>query len=422
MTYSKNIFRRPLVIGLSPNLTVQDVLTSIKLHFQPWKWQKGTAISEVESWFKSYFQVETAISFNAGRSALLAILKALELPKGSEVLLQAFTCVAVPNSVRWAGFTPIFVDIDETLNLDVEDAENKVTPQTRVLIVQHTFGIPANLTKISTFCSKHQLILIEDCAHALGAIYKGKLVGTYGDVAFFSFGRDKIVSSVFGGIAIINKLSKLQNQKLIEYQQSLSFPSFYWTLQQLLHPLITLPALLLYNFLYIGKVILFISQKLKLLSYPVYSEEKSGVMPREFPKKYPNALAELLLLQLQKLKATNTKRREIAYWYFEKLKGNKFILPPRITEAVYLRFNVLTSRANELRFVAKRRGIILGNWYHHIIDPAGVDLRKIGYIEGSCPQAEKASRESLNLPTYPSVTAFQIKQIVDLFNHLSVNY
>ncbi len=232
------IIPRPIAIGLSPNTSVDDYVTALKIIVQPWKWKKGSTTTQVEQWFQDYFQVETSVSFNAGRSALLAILKSFAIGSGDEVLLQAFTCVAVPNSVIWAGAQPIYVDIDHTLNIDVTNAEKKITPHTRALIVQHTFGVPANLEKIIPFCKKHKLILIEDCAHALGATYKGKTTGSFGDAAFFSFGRDKIVSSVFGGMAMISSKWKVESGKLKKYQESLAYPSYFWIFQQLLHPIV----------------------------------------------------------------------------------------------------------------------------------------------------------------------------------------
>ena len=201
---------RPIHIGLSPNTAREDYLVALKTVCQPWMWKKGITITKVESWFKDYFHTETAVSFNAGRSALLAILNSLELEKGSEVFMQAFTCVAVPNAVIWTGAHPVFVDIDSSLNFDVTDALKKVTSKTKAVIVQHTFGVPADMDKIIHFCNKHNLVLIEDCAHSLGATHKGKLVGTLGDASFFSFGRDKVVSSVFGGMAIINSKFKVE--------------------------------------------------------------------------------------------------------------------------------------------------------------------------------------------------------------------
>ncbi len=413
---------RPVHIGLSPNTGGGDALSAFKLLLQPWKWRNGSSIVEIEEWLKDYFRAQTALTFNAGRSALLILLKSLELPKNSEVLIQAFTCAAVPNSIRWAGLTPVFVDIGKTLNVDTADAEKKITPQTKVLIVQHTFGIPADMEKIASFSQRHNLILIEDCAHALGAAYKGRLVGTFGDAAFFSFGRDKIVSSVFGGAVILTQNSRPKSDqpwagKLKNYQEKLSYPSYFWILQQLLHPIISFVVLYTYNFLNLGKAILWLAQKLRLLSFPVYTQEKSGRQPSVFPKKYPNALAELLISQLKQLTEFNHVRIAHAQLFYD-LLSKRLIIPKPQSGAVYLRYNLLTKYADEIRFYLKKQGIIAGNWYSHLIDPKGSDAEHAGYVWGSCPNAEKAARESLNLPTYPYITEKQIRQIGKLINQL----
>src|SRR5438105_4323618 len=94
---------KPISISLSPNVQRDDILVVLKLLFQPWKWKNGSAIKKFEQEFAKYLGVKYAFSFNSGRSSLYAILKALELEWGSDVLLQAFTCNAVPNPVLWAG-------------------------------------------------------------------------------------------------------------------------------------------------------------------------------------------------------------------------------------------------------------------------------------------------------------------------------
>ena len=165
---------------------------------------KEAGIKELENVFREYQNSKYAFSFNSGRSALFTIINALDIKEGDEVLVQAFTCNAVPNPVLWAGGIPIYVDVDDTLNIDPEDFERKITGRSRVVVIQHTFGVPAQIDKILEIAKRHNLIVIEDCAHALGATHNGKLVGTFGDIAFFSVGRDKVISSVWGGMITTN--------------------------------------------------------------------------------------------------------------------------------------------------------------------------------------------------------------------------
>ncbi|MDP1538516.1 MAG: aminotransferase class I/II-fold pyridoxal phosphate-dependent enzyme, partial [bacterium] len=195
---------RPISISLSPNTEKDDIWLAFKLLFQPWLWEKELietrSPSVLEDEFKRYLGVKYAISFNSGRSALMAILSSLQkkenssseaLAKEDEILLQAFTCNAAANPIIWSGLKPIYVDCDEkTFNIDIEDLKGKIESKSRAVMVQHTFGLPANMNEILGICRQNSLILIEDCAHSLGATCKGKKVGTFGKAAFFSFSRD----------------------------------------------------------------------------------------------------------------------------------------------------------------------------------------------------------------------------------------
>ncbi len=403
---------RPITISLSPNTEPDDIWLAVKIMLRPDVWKQGNAIYAVKQWFCDYFAVGQAVSFNSGRSAMLAILKAFDIGKGDDVLVQSFTCVAVPNSVLWAGATPIYVDIDASLNMDPQDAEKKITKKTKAIIVQHTFGIPAQIDKLAALAKKHHLVLIEDCAHALGATYKGKKLGSYGDAAFFSFGRDKVVSSVFGGMAIINSNLKTQISKLKQYHDQLPYPSYFWIFQQLFHPIAFSVILASYNLIF-GKLLLVFLQKLHLLSFPVYPEEKKGLRPSNFPAKFPNALAILLLRQLKKLDGFNENRRRIADYYRNQLNKGEFTLAPHREGAIYLRFPVLLPQPTQVIHHARRHGVYLGNWYHNGIDPTGVDFSAIGYQPGSCPKAEEAARHVMNLPT--RITSDQARDVLASF-------
>lgn len=408
------ILKYPIAIGLSPNTQNNDIWETLKVIFQPWNWKGDKAVRQVERWFEDYLKVKNAVSFNSGRSALYALLKAFNIGEGGEVIIQAFTCVAVPDPVIWVGAKPIFVDIDETLNINPMVIEKHITAKTRAIIVQHTFGLPAKIDMIKKIAQKHNLLLIEDCAHSLGATYKGKKIGTFGDAAFFSFGRDKIISSVFGGLAIISSKFKVQSLKLREFQETLGYPNYFWIFQQLLHPIVSSVILPLYH-IYVGKILLFFLQKLGLLSKPVYPEEYCGQQPQIFPAKYPNALAFLLLTQLKKLDKYNSCRKKNSTYYYEKLSGyNKLKLPVKTDGAVYLRYNIFSADSKAILDFSKKKGILLGNWYKNTIDPKGVDFDKVAYKIGSCPKAEKAARLSINLPTYPRLARTDLNSIINM--------
>ncbi len=229
---------KPISISLSPNTEKEDVLLVLKLLFQPHRWQKKLPearprATEIEEEFKKYFGVKYAISFNGGRAGLMAILAAMEIKSRDEVLLQGFTCNSAVNPILNRGAKPVFVDIDSTLNLNPEDLKKKITPKSKAVMIQHTFGWPAQIEEILKIAKggAPNLYLIEDCAHALGAKYQGKFCGTFGDAAFFSFGRDKIISSVFGGMVITN--NEKMGERIKKFRDKLDYPSNFWIFQQL---------------------------------------------------------------------------------------------------------------------------------------------------------------------------------------------
>ena len=410
----KNIFKYPVAIGMSPNTTWRDSYEALKVMLQPWKWKNGRSIKKIENWFCRFLNSNDAVSFISGRIALWAILKSFGIGKGDEVIIQAFTCAVVSNPVIWLGAKPVYCDIDSSINLDPKNLEKIITKNTKAVIVQHTFGIAADIDNIKQVAYKNNLIVIEDCAHSLGLMIKGAKAGSFGDAAFFSFGRDKIISSVFGGIAIVNDKHRNVQKKLRENQQNVKQASYNWIFQQLFHPLSMFLILPLYS-LNIGKVMLVVFQKIGLLSKPVYEEEKKSMKPGIFPARYPNALACLLTVQIPRLDSYNEMRRKHAQYYFDNFKSVKSItLPKNRKDSVYLRFNIITDNAVQILSDAKKNNILLGNWYKNIIDPKGVVYEKVFYEKGSCPIAEKMAETSINLPTYPRLKISDLARVIKI--------
>ena len=392
------MIRTPIFLSLSPNTETDDLLSTLRVMIAPWQWKNGRAIPKAEEWFCTYCGVSDAPSFNSGRSALLALLAALGIGPGDDVLIQAFTCVAVSNSILWARARPVYVDIDATLNMDPDDAERKVTAKTRAIIVQHTFGVPAQMDRLIAFARKQKIFIIEDCAHGLGAEYRGRPIGTLGDAAFFSFGRDKVLSSVFGGVAVIADTFRREQKKLRRYQEKLSYPSYAWIGKQLIYPLVC--SLIVTTYAYgLGKVLHAVFGNIGILSRALTREERYGKRPPEYPAKYPNALAGLLLCQIRKLGRFTDRRRRIARLYKKTIPGDSLRAVPNVRGSAFLRYPLLTRSPDAVRKSVRRKGIYLGNWYHNVIDPEGVDMNGIFYRRGSCPHAEYAAKHIVNLPT-----------------------
>jgi len=420
---------RPISISLSPNVEPDDVKLALHLIIRPWLWkkpasakasarQRGNAIEELENEFKKYLGVKHAFSFNSGRSSLFAILKSLNLEKGSGVLLQAFTCNAAINPILWADLEPVYIDCDkDDFNMDANDLKSKINIKSRVAMVQHTFGLPANMDEIRAICATNNLILIEDCAHSLGAEYNGVKVGSQSKAAFFSFSRDKIISSVYGGMAVTN--DDAIGKKLEGLQKEFGQPSYFWIFQQLLHPILLNYIILpIYDFLDLGKIFLVLSQFFHILSKAVSWKEKRGQRPDYFPRALPNALALMAFNQFNKLDKFNEHRQKITDYYFENLKGTRFELPKQYPNRknIFLRFTVKHPKAHEIIYEAwHKQNILLGDWYTTPIAPFDTKIEEMKYESGSCKNAEELSKITLNLPTHINIS---FKDAERIFNFL----
>jgi len=404
--------------ALSPNIEKDDAYLALKLLFRPWRWRKGKDIAALENDFAAYLGIKHAFTFNSGRSALMAILQSLDLPAQSQVLVSGFTCAAAVNPIRWSQLLPIFADIGEDLNISLDKLAQKIKADTRVLLVQPTFGLPIDMRKIKEIAEKNQLIIIEDVAHALGAQSRGQKLGTFGRAAFFSLGRDKVISAVTGGIAVTDdeKLAK----KIRSFQKQSSLPSFPWIAQQLLHPILTY-FLILPNYQRgeWGRRMLLVLQKLGILTKAVHKKEKQGEKPAYLPSRMPNVLAVLGRHQFKKLGKFNQHRRKMAQIYDQKITARDLIKPPMREGRIYLKYPLLLSHqpaAPILAHLRKKKIFLYDGWQNSPIVPSDTKLEKIGYTFGECPVSESISQRLINLPTHINVSPVQAKWIASQIN------
>ncbi len=422
--------KKPIFTALSPNAERDDIFLAFKLLFCPWKWKVGnacppagrTGMRSLQMEIKKYFDVRHVFLLSSGRASLYAILRALNLNSEDEVLLQAYTCVAVPNSILWVGAKPVYVDIvKESFNMDTKDLRKKITPKSKVLIIQHTFGLPANVDELIAIAKEKNLFVIEDCAHALGAKYNGKLVGTFGDASFLSFGRDKIISSVFGGAIVTN--NDFLAEKIEKEIASYPFPNYFWIFQQLLHPVFLHAVKNTYTFFGLGKFLQKFFRVFHILSLAVTKDEKQSKMPDWILKKMSYALTRLALNQFQKLELMNAHRQKIASMYENEFIGRErmpvrpagghaFPTETKNALSIFLRYTIQTRKAREIFEALKKENIFLGDWYWQVVAPEGVDNEKIGYQRESCSVAEELAKVSLNLPTHIGVSESDAKRII----------
>ena len=400
----------PVLISLSPNTEADDLRQAWRVLLKPRQWRQETFVIHLEQLLSRYFDNRPVVMTSSGRAGIKAALSALSIGEGDEVIVQAFTCISVPAAVNWAGAKPRFADIDPTTyNFDISSLANKINLRTKAIIVQHTFGIPGPLQQIRQLADKHNLVIIEDLAHSLGATLDGQKLGTFGDIAVLSFGRDKGFSSVFGGALVSNNPDLIK--KINQQQNALPYPPRWWVAQQLIHPLLISLAKTWYWRGHVGQVIIVSAQKLGLLSKAVQLSERRAKEPQHTAWRYSPALARLLNLQLSKI-ARYTKRRQHAAQQYRQTLG---ITTKQLVDspgASWLRFPLRVPDKAKVLASAKQAKLVLGDWYDSPVTPCAGLTTYVGYRLGSCPVAEQASRETINLPTYPTIRPDQLQQVI----------
>jgi dTDP-4-amino-4,6-dideoxygalactose transaminase len=384
----------------------------------------GVAINKIiggyERAFAARLGVLSACTFWKGRTALRAILEALEIGEGDEVIVPAFTCVVVPNAVRFVGATPVFVDIAPgSYNLDPSAVERAITPRCRAILVQHTFGIPADLDRLTEIAERHRVPTIEDCAHAIGSTYSGRPLGSFGFAAFFSSQWSKPYTTGLGGIAVTSDAktaerlfdlqSRYQDPPLgqvvrlgVQYQvyKRLFGPRLYWTAVATLKHL----------------------SKLKLFVGSSGDEELDSANPPDLSWRMSAFQARVGLEQLGSLSENLGHRNLLADFYSEFLtsrgwQGIEGV--PAQASCTLLRYPVRVSNKWVVLQQAADARVELGSWFESVLHPVRTSLGRFGYQEGSCPIAEQTADEVINLPLHSRVSIEEAGRIVSFVNDVS---
>jgi perosamine synthetase len=392
--------RRHALLG--GTTTADDVAAAIRQLASPHGLADGPAVEGFERAFAAQVGTRHAVSFGAGRVGLYGILRGLGIGAGDEVLVPAPTHVVVANAVRYTGARPVYVDCDlSTYCIDLKQAEERLTPRTRALLVQHTFGIPADLDNAVALADRHGLHLIEDCVHALGAAFGGKQVGTFGRAAFFSTEETKTISTTMGGVVTTDDDGLAR--WLREFQRTCEPPpagqAARYLLKLIVYYLLTEPRTHV-----LARAAYELSGRHHPLPRPTEDAELRGERPQGYARRLSNGQAAVGLTQLAALAENLDHRRRIALRYQELLEPHGFpsAEPSPAAAPAYVRYPVwVEDRQAAERAMGGRA--VLGTWFTSVLEEA-VDPRYCGYIPGSCPRAERAARHLVNLPTHGRVT------------------
>lgn len=379
-----------MVPRFKPSLNWKELLSIFKLN-------RG-AVENFEREFAKKFEAVDAVAFPYGRSAQWAFFKAIGL-ENAEIIMPAYTCSVVAHAITLSGNKPKFIDIsihDYNMNLDL--AEKAINENTRAIIATHTFGYPQDLNRLESIVKKaekkfgHKIWLIQDCCHAFGAKWKGRMIGTSGDVSVYAFNISKIITSIFGGMLTFQDqdLAKKVRQWREKHFEE---PTVFKSLKRRLY-------LLAVYFAFNEKIyglVWWLQEKTTLLNKftKAYHLDDKIHFPPDFLDKMLNCEAAIGLIQLKKYDHIVKVRRDKAEWYDKNIKKRReWIMPPIIIGATYSHYSV---RVPARKIVTKNyllKKVELG----HVIQYYIPNLKHYKTKQNYFPCAEKASKQIVNFP------------------------
>ncbi|HEY3039986.1 MAG TPA: DegT/DnrJ/EryC1/StrS aminotransferase family protein [Pyrinomonadaceae bacterium] len=379
----------------------------------------GPAVAEFEERFAAYHYMDHAIAASYGRMAFYYILRALNLPAGSEIIFPALTFWVVPEIARRAGFKPVFVDVDPfTFNLNPTAIATAITEHTRVIVPTHLYGQPCEMTEILQIAEKHHLIVVEDCAQAAGARYHGRLVGTFGTASFFSFQMLKGINTYGGGMALTN------NPELAACVRDLAasepLPSTREVAARLLKGYAARIGISPKVFTFWGYPIQTLASRFGDFDLSKYMWEKIRPLdffPPTYAQRYSNAQAVIGIRGLAKLDEYNARSREHALRYAGGLSDCRSIQTPRIlpnVEHVYYQYCIYTSDPRRTSRRAMRRGVDFETM--HVDVCSSLPLFKD--FAAACPGAE-ATKAALQLPVYSRLRPSDVDRVLHVMREVS---
>jgi dTDP-4-amino-4,6-dideoxygalactose transaminase len=354
--------------------------------------------------------------FWRGRVAMYAILRALGVGPGDEVIVSAFTCVAVPNAVLYAGATPVYVDIDEaTYTPDPAAVAAAVGPRTRAILAQNTFGLSSDLDALAE-AAQGRAIVIDDCAHGLGGTYKGRPNGSLARASFFSTQWSKPLSTGLGGIAVTPDPALARELRALErgaieprMRERMLLGAMLVARERIATPR-TMRA---------GRAAYRAVSRAGLVPGSSSGAELDGTqVPTGFDKGMSPLQARLGAQRLGTLPVRLRRRRAIADRYSALLRrcGGTPVHEPSFAGHAFLRYPVRVADPDALVAQAARRGVLLGDWFRSPVYPIEGDLSPWGYRRGAYPIAERVASEIVNLPTDVAPDGRELSVIEELLS------
>lgn len=357
------------------------------------RWGEREVISQFETEFARWNGSKYAFAFMGGRVALSACIYALNLQPGNEVILPGYTCVVVPNAFHYAGIKTVYSDIElDTYGLDAGKIEDKITAKTRAVLLHHLYGLVCrDYEAILDLAKRRDLRVIEDCAHATGAEYKGLKVGNRGDVGIYSSEQSKVFNTIQGGMAVTN--DDALAQRLKEYYDQAPYPDESWIDKQLHNVILNFSQFKHPQRWWRGRLANILYGHKRLISTTL--EEERGIRPAHYGRKMPTPIAALGINQLKKIDLYNKRRRQTAKEWDEWC-DRKGYQKPYVAEdslPVFLRYPVLVEphKKQDTSWARRELGVDPGVWFVSHIHP-------VDWPVDGCQNADKAVQQCINLP------------------------
>jgi len=327
----------------------------------------GEYVKKFEEKFANYSDTEYGIATSSGTTALDVAVKALEIEEGDKIITTPFTFIASSNSILYSKADPIFADVKEdTYNIDPDSIRSllKEHPDTKALLIVHLFGLPCDMDEIMEIVNEHNLLLIEDSAQAHGATYKGRKVGSFGEVSAFSFYPTKNMTTSEGGIVLTDDDDIMERARLLVNHGS---PQKYH------HDILG------YNY------------------------------------RMTNISAAIGLVQFKKLDQFNEQRQKNAEKLTDGLSDLDWLETPVFPddrEHVFHQYTIKTDLRDELLDYLKENEI--GYGIHYPMPAYEQSLyQKLGYKDIRCPVTERLCDQVVSLPVHPALSEEDINYIIE---------
>jgi perosamine synthetase len=372
-------------------------------------------IEDYQQAFARFFGAERAFAFWKGRVGLYALLRALDIGPGDEVIVPGYTCVMNANPIKYVGARPIYVDIEpDTFNINANLLDGKITNRTKVIIAQHTYGYPCDMDAIMDIARRRGVCVIEDCCLALGSKYKGRMVGTFGRAAYFSFQWNKPYTTGLGGMVITSDKDldeRIDTLRADEMRQPSGEEVLMLSMQLLIYRLLVYPrttALAQSLFRYLTRK-----------GAVVGSSSACEFKPRkaeDFFKGVSTMQARAGLRQLRKIERNISHRMNMAALYGQLLESKAWKssnYDRAVIQPVLVRYPLRIAEKQKALALAAKAGVELGSWFECPLHPRQTPLASYDYAAGMYPEAEKAAHEVVNLPLHLRVNEKTVRKSVD---------